>query len=692
MSSPITTNAVKERLLQDSEASDGKQQLGTVDYEVPQNRETPPIEPRQPQRYWARTLVLILIPSAVTIWYGIIWVWLVLGIENDDAAKYRTFSGSLVFYSWFIIGVFALSWAKYGLLGVEVAMLESRFWRAPNLVAFLMHSNSTWSSPSGWLKGVYHRVFPRLWCLLVFLSILPFIAFPLSGLVFEIGDGYVAIPDHPMVVGSTEHNFNNLSSDARAAKPAWEAGVNPAMPGFGVVYTPPGFDRTGHSGLEKVPNTLPLTESIPSMFLAPQAQVPVSGRTWGLQVNYSCSNVLSASEFTILSEKPESTLESVIKYQPTDGSQRPYAKLKTPSGAKIHVFNSSADSSLNNVWSYSEMGSNFKESVPGIYESSRDNSETIVFEYALWQLQFLGYYEDQASVRIPFNTTVDPIIEGMGSPYIMLENKTVVSNDTFFTIKGGDGFTVQETLGGPIIKVNSSLTDLRAFFIPEQLLRNQDRLPVLNVAPPIGVRCVWSSAAGTATLDGVTSTFSGFERVDPESAGGYGRVFGTRARQILLTVPFSNLYQASHLPMPVTFGSLSSLTTYVHSQALLQSVLLACGLDALELMYNVISAFEKAWLHPDLTSSREGKILTIASLIPGIETGYLVLALFCLWAVLSLALGIVYGFRKRTSDKLDGYSVFRRGADLSEDLKHNEEFQSGQSFYNNETFQKLPGT
>ncbi|CAI4211288.1 unnamed protein product [Parascedosporium putredinis] len=412
-------NPVRERLLQGGQALNEKQpHIATTDYNGTHNSEALQNGAKQAQIYWVRTLVLILIPLAITAWYAIIWIWLVLGIEHDEAAKYRTFSGSLIFYSWFIIGVFALSWAKYGLVGVEVAMLETRFWRANNLAA-------------------------------------------------------------------------------------WEAGMNPTVPGFGIVYTPAGFDRADNPGLARAPNTLPLTQSIPSMFLAPQAEVPVSGRAWGLRLSYNCSSVRSASEFTILTQKPMSTLSYVDTERSQDTFKVPYVVLTTPTGGQITILNSSSDTSITNLWSYSEIGTTAGRNDDENYRDGFGESTTHILEYALWQMHVLGFYENTSGVQNPFNTTLSTVVEGLGSPFIMLDNKTVVANDT---------------------------------------------------------------------RKGLATSYS-----------------------------------------------------------------------------NIIT---------------RGKDIR----------------------------RLIYGFRKRSSDKLDGYSVFRRGADLSEDLKHNQEFESGQSFYANETFHKLPGT
>lgn len=77
-------------------------------------------------------------------------------------------------------------------------------------------------------------------------------------------------------------------------------------------------------------------------------------------------------------------------------------------------------------------------------------------------------------------------------------------------------------------------------------------------------------------------------------------------------------------------------------------------------------------MNTNLRSLREGNIFNIASLIPGHEAGHLVLALFYIWPGLSVALGIVYGFRKRPSEALDGCIMLKTGADMSGDLKHND--------------------
>ncbi|KFY22588.1 hypothetical protein V491_02753, partial [Pseudogymnoascus sp. VKM F-3775] len=143
--------------------------------------------------------------------------------------------------------------------------------------------------------------------------------------------------------------------------------------------------------------------------------------------------------------------------------------------------------------------------------------------------------------------------------------------------------------------------------------------------------------------------------------------------------------------LQAAIGNLGRYQGYIPSTGLLQSVLLAYGMNAIGLMYGITPGLEGKWESTDLTSSREGKILTVASLIPGHGTGYFVLGLFCVWSVISVVLGLMYGFRKRPAEKLDGYSMFKQGAEMADDLKHNDEFLRKPSFYDNKVLQALPG-
>ncbi len=643
---------------------------------------------RPPRRYWLRALVLIFIPTIIAAYYAIIWVQLLQKSRFDEVVKYRTFSGSLIYYSWFLIGVFGLSWFKFGLLGVEASMLCSHFWGAPNLVALLMHANRTWSGPSGWIKAVARREFHRLWCLFAFLSLLPLIAIPLSGLVFEISDGYIKISDAPAVVGRNKTTFNSRNeligalAEQTPARASWLVGSAPVLPGLGILFNGESIDRTQHSVFERLPNSLPLTESIPDLFLTAQPDKPVAGTAWGLRLKYDCSIVRSASEFTILSQK------SVSEITFAAGGT---ILLQTPSRDSITLRKSTSltDSVIPNLHAYFETGT----SAPRDGQDYSDEADKyngrhpgfdaeLVFEYAVWQIRSDGTYQDH---RYPFNTTLEPTIGGMGGPFFATADGQFALNDTFLTLNGGE-------IGSK--RANVTNTNI-AMNLTEMINGSAGHGRMLYAAPPIGVRCVASSDLGTAELDGVTSTFGNFQRVNPEFnkstlSKGSPR-FGRSAAQ-MLDAQYYQHFVSGGLPVsrPGSEELNGRYTTFLNPETLLRSVNLAHALDAFDLLYDADSVSREEWLEPGLTSSREGKVLSVASLIPGSAVGYFVLALFCGWAAPSVGLALAYGFRKRPADRLDGYSMLRIGADMAPELIDNHDFMSGMPYDDSGTMAAMP--
>lgn len=697
MSSIKTPNPANEHLLPHDDSSDwigNAKPLPVSDEREIGERHPPGTVPEQPlRRYWVRPLVLIFIPPIVTAYYGVIWVYLLQNSPYDEIVKYRTFSGSLIFYSWFIIGVFGLSWSKFGLVGVEASMLRSRFWGPSNLVTLLMHSNGTWSSPSGWINAIVHREFHRLWCLLTFLSLLPFIALPLSGLVFEISDGYIRMSDAPSVIGRNISTFNErydsialdqsqFSTIKAPAQSQWLIGSAPTIPGIGVVFTGESVNRSNHSVFKNLPNRLPLTESIPDLFLAPQADKPVSGKAWGLRFKYDCSIVRSASEFTLLVQKSASSIND-------DSWCKDCLELRTPSGDAIFLWDtiSNIDSTGLNTHAYFEIGTSgpledkrAPKDGDDKYDGNHPHFEvdegdtSLVFEYAAWQLHVAGLYDDG---RLPFNATLEPSIDGLGTPFVKADDGTYALNKTFFAIKGGKNKT----------------TDVSDLMELESFIRGSSIGDLLYAGPPIGVRCVAPSDVGTAEVDGLTSTFRDFQRSSPDFNQSFlGSLRFGRTAQHILNGQFQQHFISGDMP-----GTTPGLTeqsrrrgSFIDPESLLRSVNLAYALDASNLLYDITSGFGKEWLERGLTSSREGKILSVASLIPGAAVGYFVLALFCIWAALSAGLGLWYGFQRRPADRLDGYTMLRKGADMADELKENDEFMDGRPYHGSGTLPALP--
>jgi hypothetical protein len=87
--------------------------------------------------------------------------------------------------------------------------------------------------------------------MLAVISLLPFIALPLSGLVFEISDGYISTLEIAFVQGRNSTTFNErYELNFYPAKEAWLVGSAPVMPGIGIIYTNESVDRSKHSAFE----------------------------------------------------------------------------------------------------------------------------------------------------------------------------------------------------------------------------------------------------------------------------------------------------------------------------------------------------------------------------------------------------------------------------------------------------------
>ncbi|PGH04091.1 hypothetical protein AJ79_07191 [Helicocarpus griseus UAMH5409] len=155
-----------------------------------------------------------------------------------------------------------------------------------------------------------------------------------------------------------------------------EAGIPPTIPGAGVLYTAQYIDRSQYSYLETLPNSLPLEENAPELFLAPQGKYPVSGRAWGIRLGYNCSVVKSATEFTILNLK--------------DASGRNLDEnAESPSGANYIV--EAYDSEVENLLSNLEVGRRFNASYifddgnEECFSADEATQNAGIFEFAFWQ-------------------------------------------------------------------------------------------------------------------------------------------------------------------------------------------------------------------------------------------------------------------------------------------------------------------
>lgn len=626
------------------------------------------------RRFWFRSLVGLVAPLLIAAYYIIVWRTYLAPLDPASPFVVGPPGATYVYYSWFVVGVVGLNLSLYGMAGVEAGMLMEPAWDAGDAMSLMMHADATWSGPGGWVKTIKRLVRLRraggaarspskLWFILALPSIFLFTAWPLSGLAFETTAGFVraggGVGANPSVTGFTYANFNerNIQDAIEGALVTWQYALSGRIPGKGIIYTPPSADR--------MPDThLPMDDGVSRIFLTAQGDNPIHGKAWGLALEYNCSIVEKLSDFTVLkyqkSTNATKTTRTKLSYQDASITYSPFIANTSyhfnmynvvEFGASIWPNTSAAARLLkedpnSQSTKTSDCYFNQAENITGDYPGLDD--EPTVFEMVMWQM----LQEMQSFVPRP------------------------VYN----------------------LSLERNLTELNGVYDYKQFSG-------LNLSQPmaaIGARCVSSSSVGTADIDGVRSTFSNFARTDtpinrqtnrcaqrfgasairfmfgqataPSLGGsGSGAFDGDNGkgwvsqffRSVAAPPPFYAGYEADESnPGEVGTGGIVQLS-YLQAHQLRTSLLRAHASYAVQLVFNGgqgFTVFDDSLAqapNPNVTEFLPGTVLTW-----GVVPAYVPATLFVAWAVVVPFLCALYGFRRRWAPTLDGYSLFRFGADL----------------------------
>ncbi|KAH7369687.1 hypothetical protein BKA65DRAFT_3394 [Rhexocercosporidium sp. MPI-PUGE-AT-0058] len=613
------------------------------------------------RRYYRRGLVGCFAPFIITLYFLLIWALYLNPHQSPDGTIFGRSGAQLVFYSWFIIGVFGLDIGEYGMVGVEASMLMNSFWAVPNASHIMMYGDHTWSGIGGWINALKTLILRRwrselptkLWTVLAAVTLFLFTGLPLTGLTMELNNGYVASRSLPDVAGQRWETFNQRDSPATSAAIyyAWSLAVPPRVPGRGVIYTNISADRT-NPALNKL-NAVPTDAGVDNLFLTPQANTPVSGRFWGLMIRYNCSIVENIEDFSILSRRNSSKPLS-----PTGDSS-----YQVGPQTEIHVFNRTRlDMSFNNYKVVAEFG----------YSTEGYGS------YSAGQFPYQCYFNSSSNATIGYpGLEHDSILElalwQHGSNSSPLADPPLPSS--FFNL----------SLDVPVSGLGG------AYSVPS------DDYRLSNATIPmaaIGVQCKSSSALGFADVDGMTSTYENFERSDTpiiNLTSACPHRLSLTLPEILFKTPidrerdlWAENFFTSAETMPTLRTALADdavvwLTvrpTLLQASDLRRSLLRAFGTTAVQLMYDGGQgySFEEIgqrfrFTNPNATAFQPIRVLTtglVPPVIPAILMG--------LWCLGSCYLSFKYGFKRRWSETLDSFSMFRFGADFGDKVKDNPAF------------------
>jgi hypothetical protein len=568
-----------------------------------------------------------------------------------------------IYYSWFIAGVIGLSLSLYGLSGVEAGMLMEPAWNVGDATRLMLHADKTWGGPGGWLRTIKWALDTRggnrrrspswLWFVLAWPTILVFVAWPLSGLTMETAQGFLparaAVP--AIMTGLSYDTFNERSGRDNwdLASLSWNSRQDAKVPGAGIVYTPEGFDRSQMAFLSQVPAVFPKDDGVTEIFITAQADQPIDGAMWGLLLQYNCSVISRAQDFRLINRfnrslphdeyhysmpmddksllarrrmnqtegRPAKNLDAVVEIGVASPRRRrqndPLADSKTPNMTDKCYFTEDLD---------------YTKEYPGM-----DQHE--VLEIALWQI----LHKETAlpeNLSPAYNYSIDHNLTGLFGAY-----------------------------------------DARDFRGLSQTQRNRSS-PLPMTA--IGVQCNASSSVGSATIDGIRSSYSSFQRTDTPLATQYYRCadrFSAEVPALLLDKEGSfwlaALFQTS-AASPAYYESddkadttLSLRLGYLQAEQLRRVMLSAYASYAMQLMYNggqpytIQNGSYLTFTNPNATAFEPGPVIKAGAMPAAVPV-----TLFCIWALISCSLGILYGFRRRWTEILDGHTMFRLGAELLE--------------------------
>jgi hypothetical protein len=639
------------------------------------------------RRFPFRALVGVLGPLIVIGYFIAVWHFYLRSANPDDPVAFGPIGAKWIFYSWFVVGVIGLNLSLYGLEGVEAAMLMEPGWSVGDGMKLMMHADKTWSGPGGWMKTIKWiwqmsrrngqlRLPSMLWFVLAVPSMLVFLAYPLSGLTMEMTQGYLhgaIVNGGPTMTGFSYVNFNERNGPdiGTGAQVTWENALDARIPGHGALYTAKGYDRSQDDYLNNLPIQLPKDDGLSGVFLTAQADNPIEGNSWGLLLQYNCSIIDDIKDFQILSQrngsKSKLSLSStLIPYQVNNGSATITGKNQTTGTLYANNLNAIMEVGYEEWPSRTLMQQMLLEDLKisstlntGCYYNKIENrtgdypgfDQSQVFEVMLWQ--------NLANIT-----------------RIGQQPKYDFSLDHNITSAYASDWRKFFNEAPAVSPGNSSAKNATQFF------------PVPMSA--IGVQCKASSSVGTADIDGVTSSWSNFVRTDTpiniQRNRCADRFAGNTPNMVMqkalkedwlpslftsVAAPPPFFLTQSIDPNDIDIGTgVNVQLRYLQAEQLRQSMLRSYAAYAVQLMYNggqgftTLSGSRIEIQNPNVTEFVLGTVLT-----RGVIPAELPIALFAAWAIVGSVLCLIYGFRRRWSAILDGYTMFRLGADLPDDVK-----------------------
>ncbi|KAK4942748.1 hypothetical protein LTR10_017508 [Elasticomyces elasticus] len=644
--------------------------------------DTSDVKSNQPdllQKYWLRTLSCIFVPLLVTGYYAGLYAYWILRYDDSGPVAQGPPAGRWAYYIWFVISATGIGLSKYGLAGVEAGMLYGSTLRAGKRDAV------DGTLRKGWFK-MRTRPSPT-WTILAIVSLTPYIALPLSGFTLQLTNGYSTSNSKAVatLVGQRPDTFldQNLGDVFTRSFNRWGTSAISVLPARSAYYVPAdNASAVDRSWLQTFPNTWPDNQNV-SLFIAPQSNAIVNGEAWGLEAKLNCSIVSHISQFELLSQRNEDGTAPrcpAITFNSSDEMPE-YEGLPNLCDFDVYTLAPIDNATLFNlnILDMTNFPVGMMEIAVGYNQSeweyiSFSNLDPVLIEAALWQnpIQMVQKCDALDSV---LSNNIGTVVQGMQKEFALNDITTALTGQTDTSPKTLDaiGFSCRSTYRTGTATINGRDGTYESFtHVEADPIVSATPVPIATAIPRI-FRSEVSAALSLQDMYGEQGLMDTINALDMDLSSLSGNMDLNPMAYIASNVSWlQNIYKSvdAFYRQPIYCDEDGNVNVTVTSAW--QQLQLINSTQFMTSMMHVFQSYALEMTRPTVQTQRanwQGNLTVVEPTLiisAGDVPAWPVLALLIVWAVSCVALGVVFGARRRWSETLDGFSMFRFGADYPE--------------------------
>ncbi|KAL9598749.1 MAG: hypothetical protein Q9219_004307 [cf. Caloplaca sp. 3 TL-2023] len=613
------------------------------------------------QRYYARSLLNTLLPLVATAWYAFIVFGYLLQPSVNGIVPERSVDANVVFFSWLILSIFLLDWAKSGLAGFEAAALMKPGLAPSNAMQLMWHLDSAWGTLSGWrkvsksicrfVKAIMHRNQDvqdatwrgpgLLWWYLAVNGLLLYVALPLSGLTMNPSDALRLGSRKVSILGVNETTFDVRTNAAvsQLARDNWRTGHSTTPPTPTIFYAPQDAENVSSTYFEDLVQDIYqrdlLAQAVNSrnitIFAGPPVAERAHGKAWGFLSTVQCSP-------TGLSQGLE--LINATKYAQQPNYTKLDTMLKSAGLSPVFYF---ADEGYGVNFSYVVASDRDISGVGnGEYSNATRNRLPIQgsFEMVLWQSISKNYQPDDGFMK-------------------MVKNPLVAPSDNGSTLGFGVRCTVESNVGTASL---DAVKRVYSEFEQVPAVGNTNfQLPIFSYPGVFAIQSIVFQALSTVQL-GFMGQPSCIGLGDTTCNAFYGANLATGG------VPRVIQMSATDLSLQVPTITPERLTLAIYK------------------LFGEAAAAMMAIGPGNWTGELKG-LDPANDIVPYVIPWKLVLVLLCLWTVLTVIPQLYLFGEQRWSSRLTAAEMFRFGAEIQDSARR----WGSRNLRENDVLRKMPG-